>query len=145
MAASSAAQPHNSTPIPPLAVPPPDRLPSLDYLHASIIDPSQALAEMRAAGLLVDDLQFDGKLHRVPVEGKARQKDGVYCAHADAPCSVWWQNWRTGATGVWTAQGETSFSPAERQAFARRMEESRRLQALEQARRQAETAKKVTM
>ena len=92
MAASSAAQPHNSTPIPPLAVPPPDRLPSLNYLHASIIDTSQALAEMRATGLLVDDLQFDGNLHRVPVEGKARQKDGAYCAHADAPCSVWWQN-----------------------------------------------------
>ena len=141
MAASSAAQPHNSTPIPPLAVPPPDRLPPLDCPHASIIDPSQALAEMRAAGLLVDDLQFDGKLHRVPVEGKARQKDGAYCAHADAPCSVWWQNWRTGATGVWTAQDETSFSPAERQAFARRMEENRRQQVLKQARRQAETAK----
>jgi len=142
MAVSSVAQPLDSTPIPPLAAPSPDRLPPLQYLNDSIIETSQALAEMRAAGLLVDDLQFDGKLHRVPVEGKAHQQDGAYCAHADAPCSVWWKNWRTGATGVWTAHGEACFSPAERQAFARRMQENRRLQALEQARRQAETAKK---
>jgi putative DNA primase/helicase len=101
-----------------------------------------ALSVLREAGLLVDSIVFDGQLHRVPVDDKPRGKDGAYIAYADTPASAWWQNWRSGEAGTWTAKGQDKLTPAEREALARRMEENRRQREEEQARVHAEAATK---
>ena len=101
-----------------------------------------ALAALRSAGLLVDAIDFDGVLHRVPTTDKPDDKDGAYIAHGDAPVSVWWQNWRSGESGTWTAKGEGKLTKAEREALTRRMEENRRQREEEQARVHVEAADK---
>jgi putative DNA primase/helicase len=102
-----------------------------------------ALETLRAAGLLVDEIFWDGKMRRCPVEGKPRGTDGVYIAHADAPVSIWWQNWRSGGdSGTWTAKGESNLTAAEREALKQRMEESRKARKEEAARAHADAAKK---
>lgn len=57
-----------------------------------------AQAALREGGLLIDSIDFDGQMHRVPVDGKPNGKDGAYIAYSDAPVSVWWHNWRSGET-----------------------------------------------
>ena len=65
-----------------------------------------ALAQLRDAGLVVDDLDTSGRLVRVPTEDdKARKRSGWYVAHtlnaSDGRELVFgsWGNWKTGATG----------------------------------------------
>lgn len=103
---------------------------------------SAALAALREAGLLVDSIEFDGTLHRVSTADKPNSKNGAYTAFSDEPASVWWQNWRTDENGTWTAKGQGEFTKEEREAFARRMEESRKAREAEQARVHAEAASK---
>lgn len=103
---------------------------------------SAALDFVRANGLLVDSIVFDGALHRVPTADKPHAKDGAYRAHADAPASVWFLNWRTGVSDVWTAKEQGAWTKAERQAHAQRMEENRKAREAEQARVHAEAATK---
>jgi putative DNA primase/helicase len=73
-----------------------------------------ALATLRSAGLLLDTVEFDGALHRVATTDKPNGKDAAYIAHADAPISIWWQNWRSGESGTWTAKGQDKLTKAER-------------------------------
>jgi putative DNA primase/helicase len=73
---------------------------------------TEALAALRAAGLLTDSIEFDGVLHRCPVEGKPRDRDAAYIAYADEPVSIWWQNWRSGETGTWTAKKDSNLTAA---------------------------------
>ncbi|MBQ5727764.1 MAG: hypothetical protein IIV56_02410, partial [Mailhella sp.] len=56
------------------------------------------------AGLVVEQVEADGELHRCGVAGKERGKDGSYKAHLDSPASLWWMNWRTGDEGTWHDQ-----------------------------------------
>ncbi len=84
-------------------------------------------AELEAAGLRPPEIIADGKLHRVPVDGKPGSRDGAYVLHPDDPPAGWWQNWRTGQDGTWTAGGNgRASSPQERQALAQRLEATRR-------------------
>jgi len=85
-----------------------------------------ALDALRSAGLLVDSIEFDGALHRVPTTDKPSGKDAAYIAHSDAPMSVWWKDWRTGEENTWTVKGADKLSKAEREALTRRMEENRK-------------------
>lgn len=62
--------------------------------------------ELEAAGLCPDEIITDGTLHRCPVEGKPQAKDGAYVLHLDAPVTGWWQNYRAGTEGTWTASGD---------------------------------------
>ena len=94
----------------------------------------EALEMLRDAGLLLDSIDFDGRLHRVPTAGKPGSKDAAYIAHADSPMTVWWQNWATGETGVWTAKGQGKLTMAERETLAKRREEDRMEREAEQAR-----------
>jgi putative DNA primase/helicase len=103
---------------------------------------AEALNSLHAAGLVVDSIEWDGALHRVPVADKPRGRDGAYIAHADAPASVWWQNWRSGESGVWTAQKRDSLTPTEREALKRRMEANRKAREAEETCRHAEAAEK---
>ncbi len=101
-----------------------------------------ALAVLRDAGLLVDSIAFDGALHRVPTSDKLNSKNGAYIGYADAPASLWWQDWASGESGTWTAEGESKLTAAERAELSRRMEESRRQREEEQSRVHAEAASK---
>ena len=101
-----------------------------------------ALDALRSAGLIVDEIEFDWALHRVPTQDKPNSKNGAYLAYGDAPASVWWQNWATDETGTWTAKGQGKLSPEARQALALRMEEARKARDEEQALIHTEAAAK---
>jgi putative DNA primase/helicase len=101
-----------------------------------------AATALREAGLLADSVEFDGVLHRCGTVDKPHSKNGAYIAHSDAPASLWWQDWASGESGVWTATGQSQMTTAEREAFARRMDESRKAREAEQARAHAEAAAK---
>lgn len=77
--------------------------------------------QLRAAGLVLEEVRADGLLHRCGTEGKPHGKDGAYKAFADTPPSLWWKNWRTGDEGTWTARPEREMSAAERQALRKRI------------------------
>lgn len=82
---------------------------------------AEAIARMRADGLIVDSLVMDSELHRAATEGKERGRDGAYVAHADEPQSVWWLNWRTGVEGRYTAKSEKQMTAKERKQLAERI------------------------
>jgi putative DNA primase/helicase len=56
---------------------------------------NEMLASMTGTGLLVDNLLFDGELHRVATLDKPSQKNGWYVAFADGK-SVMYGDWRSG-------------------------------------------------
>jgi len=97
---------------------------------------------LESAGLAPGEIVIDGALHRCPTTDKPHGKDGAYIAHADAPASIWWQNWRTGHADTWTAKGQDKLTKAEREALTRRMTETRKAREAEQARVHAEAAAK---
>jgi putative DNA primase/helicase len=101
-----------------------------------------AQAVLREAELIVDTIQWDSGLQRCGTQDKHHGKDGAYIAHGDAPASVWWQNWRTGQSGTWTAKGEAKLTSAERDELKTRNEAARRAREEEQARRHKEAAEK---
>lgn len=97
---------------------------------------------LREAGLVLHGgIQADGRLHRCGVEGKPKGQDGAYRIHLDAPASAWWQNWRTGESGTWTAKADKDLTDAERQALRQRIEEDKATRQAEQERRWAAAAK----
>lgn len=99
--------------------------------------------EVEAAGLRPPEIIADGQLHRCPVDGKPRGQDGAYVLHLDAPASGWWQNFRTGQQGTWSAGGDDrAMTPDERRALAQRMEEARREREAAQAQAWAEAARR---
>ena len=104
------------------------------------VDYAAATAALRDAGLLVDQIEFDGTLHRCGTTDKPNSKNGAYIAHGDAPVSVWWQSWATDETGTWTAKGQDKLTRSERDALDRRKEENRKAREAEQARIHAEAA-----
>lgn len=64
-------------------------------------DIQQAFAEqLRAAGLIVKQVEMDGSLHRCGTEGRPHRRDGAYKAFPDVPASLWWKNWRTDDEGT---------------------------------------------
>lgn len=102
----------------------------------------ELMARMVADGLAPsDDLQADGRLHRCGTADRPRGKDGAYRIHLDTPASAWWQNWRTGESGTWTAKADRDMSDAERQALRRRIDEDKAARQAEQERRWAAAAK----
>ncbi len=101
-----------------------------------------ALDALRSAGLLADSIEFDGALHRVPTQAKPSSRNGAYVAYADAPASLWWQDWASGESGTWTAKGENKLTAAEKAELSRRMEETRKARDAEHARVHAEAATK---
>ncbi|MBU1230308.1 MAG: DUF927 domain-containing protein [Proteobacteria bacterium] len=99
-------------------------------------------AVIEAAGLRPDNILADGQLHRCPVEGKPKSRDGAYVLHLDAPASGWWQNWRTGEESAWTAKEERTLTKVERHALQARIEAERHARQEEEAKRHAEAADK---
>ncbi len=84
---------------------------------------------LKENGLVLDGLPImDGKIHRVPVEGKgARSRDGAYVGYLDGNPSGFIQNFSAGTKSTWTQSG-VSLSPEERaqmQAHVQLMKEQR--------------------
>jgi len=94
---------------------------------------------IEAAGLRPGNVIADGKLHRCPVEGKPRDRDGAYVFHLDSPASGWWQNWCTGEESNWTAKEEQTLKLHEREALQARIEADRSAREAEEAKRQAKS------
>ena len=96
---------------------------------------------LRAAGLLVEHPETDGKLHRCGTTDKPRGKDGAYRIHLDDPACCWWKNWITGDEGSHTATPDKDLTPVERKALRERIAAARKAAEEEQATRWAASAK----
>lgn len=86
------------------------------------------LAALRAEGLCPETpLELDGRMHRCPVEGHPRSRDGVYQIHTDNWPAGWYQN-HVGNQPVktWKYKGAKP-TPEEMAQFKREMQEARRL------------------
>lgn len=83
------------------------------------VDPAAAfLKELREVGLVVEEPIMDGKLHRVPVEGKGKgNRDGAYVGYLDGRPSGFIQNFSTGETRKWKLDGP-ELSPEEKARLA---------------------------
>ena len=105
-------------------------------------DIQQAFAEqLRAAGLIVEQVEMDGSLHRCGTEGRPHRRDGAYKAFSDVPASLWWKNWRTGDEGTWTYKPKKELTAAERDALRERFRAIRADKETEQTRRWQAAAK----
>ena len=91
--------------------------------------PADILQRMQSqlfqAGLVVDQVEADGEIHRCGVAGKERGKDGSYKAYLDAPASLWWMNWRTGDEGTWHDQTVSQLTAEEQEALKERTRQAR--------------------
>ena len=97
---------------------------------------------LEAAGLSPAEIIGDGQLHRCPTASKPQGKDGAYILHLNGHVSGWWQNWSTGETSTWTAEGQKELTPQERKTFLERMEQDRKARQEAQAQRYREAATK---
>ncbi len=119
---------------------PTDRADSAELARWKPRDPVAEFGEVLAgAGLVLDGPpQFDGELHRVPVDGAAPgRRDGAYVGHADAPMAGWYQNHRSGDKGTWKAGAGVLHGVDTAQVEAQRREREARRER-EQAERAAE-------
>lgn len=96
---------------------------------------------LRVAGLLVEHIEADGKLHRCGTTDKPRGKAGAYCVHLDPPACAWWMNWRTGEEDTFQEKPNKDLTCAEREALRERIAAAHKAAAKEQARRHAAAAK----
>ena len=106
------------------------------------VDYAAATAALRDAGLLVDQIEFDGTLHRCGTVDKPNSKNGWYVPFLDNFACITHGDWSTGHKGVWTSKSRSSMTKAEKEAFARRMKEAREARKTEQERVHAEAASK---
>lgn len=84
---------------------------------------------LKDSGLVIDGLPImDGKIHRVPVEGKgSRSKDGAYVGFLDGKPSGFIQNFSAGTKTSWTQSGTglTTEERALRRVHIQKMKEER--------------------
>lgn len=102
---------------------------------------SKFAAVLREAGLEVETVKADGRLHRCGTVDRPRSKNGAYRVHMDAPACVWWKNWRSGDEGTRTAKPERQMTEAERKALRERIAAARAEADKEQDARRAAAAK----
>ena len=102
----------------------------------------QMADHLAQAGLVVEQLEADGEIHRCGVTGKERGKDGSYKAFLDAPASLWWKNWRTGEEGTWRAKEESKLTEEEREEWRERVRQIKEERAQELAQRRNDAADK---
>ena len=101
-------------------------------------DPMQEFAlALASAGLVVKDIQADGQLHRVPVEGRPHGRDGAYKLHLDGLKPAGFiQNFVTGHKENWKHDNGQRLSPEEiaqqrAQLAAQKAEREREREALQ--------------
>jgi putative DNA primase/helicase len=95
---------------------------------------------MRGAGLDVDTVEADGRIHRVKVEGdRAGRRSGWFIAHADGIPTCVFGCWRTGDRQVWrAAHAPRELSNIERDRLRAEWDKARRLRDAELVREQRE-------
>ena len=100
---------------------------------------------MRSAGLEPPDVIEPGKLHRFPGNGKHTSNRAGWCLLFDNGLGGCFGDWSSGLSKTWQANRDRRFSQAERVAFARRVEESKKQAAAERHIRQAHAAKRAAV
>jgi phage/plasmid primase-like uncharacterized protein/KaiC/GvpD/RAD55 family RecA-like ATPase len=113
---------------------------------ARIVDPmaaeAEAVAEMRAFGLMVPDGLETDRLVRVEVEGHRKgNKAGWYRYHSDSPQSAAYGHWYEAETHTWCARGDRELTPDEREAQCRRIAETERMRRADKAAKETAAAK----
>ena len=74
------------------------------------------------AGLLVDHIEIDGRLHRCGTRNKPRSRNGYYVVHLDHPASLSFGNYDEGTKGQGlTVQSKSELTPAERKLLQARI------------------------
>lgn len=91
---------------------------------------------MAAAGLRTDDpIIDDGVIHRFNIDGDKRgKKNGWYSLHSDGIPAGAFGSWKHDISATWSSKAEQDFTPDERRAHARRMDEIKRQRDAEQQR-----------
>ena len=103
-------------------------------MHTSFTD------AIRAAGLMPPDMIEPGKFHKFPGEGKRNSNKAAWCKlFPDCEGGIF-GDYSTGLSASWQAQRETSYTPAEREAFKRQVTEAKAQAEAERKARQAEAA-----
>lgn len=94
----------------------------------------EAHAYLRSQGLNVGTISFDGKNQRCSTKDKPDSKNGAYKAfiERDIPV-VFWKNWRTNDSGVWTSMSTEKLSRPQQRAIERRIKKEEKAVAKRQA------------
>jgi len=95
---------------------------------------------IRAAGLEPPDVIEAGKLRRFPGAGKRPGNRAGWCLLFDDGLGGCFGDWSSGLSEIWQAKRDKPYSPVERAAFARRVEEAKKKDEAERRTRQAEAA-----
>ncbi len=95
---------------------------------------------IRAAGLIPPDMIDAGKFHKFPGEGKGNRNTAAWCKLFPDGTGGIFGDYSTGLSANWQAQRETSYSPAEREAFKRHIAEAKAQAEAERKAKQAESA-----
>lgn len=81
----------------------------------------------------------DSRLHRFTISGdKARSENGWYVLHVDDPAAGAFGCWKRGISETWCGKSHQTMTPAEKAAYAEKMETVRRLRDAERERIQTE-------
>jgi len=99
---------------------------------------------MIAAGLNTDEqIIDDGVRHRIHIDGDKRTaKNGWYILHGDGIPAGAFGSWKHDVKASWSAKSEHEFTPDERKAYAKRMDDVRKQNEAEQQRVRAEARAK---
>ena len=105
---------------------------------------NQFRAVLSARGILPDQIEADGKLHRCPVDGgKSGRKDGSYILHLDGLPAGGFDNWRDGiGWQTWHAQLDREPTREERNAWRERAETVKQQRQADETQRHAEAAQR---
>lgn len=103
---------------------------------------NDALQHLQSQGYIIDCLPPDGILQRLPTANKPNSKNGWIIAYSD-PATVLYGDWSQGeGYQTWSAKGENTMTPTEREALRQRMEQARLVREDEQKQRRTEAAQK---
>lgn len=98
---------------------------------------------LQDAGLDVKNIQADGKLHRVPIQGKPNGKDGAYKLHLDGRPAGFIQNFVTGHKENWVG-GKQELTQEQLAVQQAKLVAQRAEREQKRERSQKENAKKAT-
>ena len=109
-----------------------------------MIDYRSIEGALRGGGLLPDTITA-GKLMRCKVDGdRGGKKSGAYRLFDDERPTCWWQNFKTGETGVWMAASDRPMTDMERNRQRQRIEQAKKERQQEQAEQWGRNHGKIT-
>jgi putative DNA primase/helicase len=103
-------------------------------MNAPLDIEQQFAAAMAEHGLVPSEIVAGGRLQRFDGPGEKRGKQsGWYVLHADGISAGAFGDWRTGLTETWCAKAQRAMTSVERQAYRKRIEQSKAAAATERA------------